>query len=224
MNIEIFSALTLGFIGSMHCLGMCGPIALVIPLNRSSNATMISGALSYNLGRIITYSFLGALLGLIGMSFALGGYQRSVSIGLGALIIISAFLPGLVTKYFNIIPFVAKGTYFLKNSLSGYIKRKSILSLFVIGVLNGFLPCGLVYVAIAGAIISGSVLSGAVYMAAFGVGTAPTMFALPMLGRFISDDFRKKVMKVFPYVLILFGVLFILRGLNLGIPFISPVI
>lgn len=224
MNIEIISALSLGLMGSMHCIGMCGPIALVIPLNRNSTFTMMGGALSYNLGRVLTYALLGLLFGLIGKSFVLGGFQRSVSIAIGVFIIISAILPGLVTRYFNVIPIIAKGTNAVKNTLSALLKRKTLFSLLIIGILNGLLPCGLVYVALAGAIVSGSMINGAIYMAAFGIATIPVMFAIPMLGKFISDTFRKKMMKVFPYILILFGVLFILRGLNLGIPFISPVI
>ena len=224
MNIEIISALSLGLLGSMHCIGMCGPIALVIPLNRKSTLTMMSGALSYNLGRVLTYSLLGLLFGLIGKSLVLGGFQRSVSIIIGVLIILSAILPGLVTRYFNIIPIIAKGTNAVKNSLSGLLKQKSILSLLIIGLLNGLLPCGLVYVALAGAVISASMIDGAFYMAAFGLATIPVMFVIPMLGKFISDGFRNKLMKVFPYILIIFGMLFILRGLNLGIPLISPVI
>ncbi|MBT8196208.1 MAG: sulfite exporter TauE/SafE family protein [Bacteroidia bacterium] len=218
MNIEILSALSLGFIGSMHCIGMCGPIALVVPLNRKSTLTMTSGALSYNIGRIFTYFIFGLLFGLIGSSLALGGMQRSVSVALGILIIISALLPGLVTRYFNVIPIIAKGTNRLKSALSDLFKQKSLSSLFVIGLLNGLLPCGLVYVAIAGAIVDGSVLGGGLFMAAFGAGTIPVMFAIPMLGKFVSDANRRRLMRIFPIILILVGILFIMRGMNENIP------
>jgi len=99
---------------------------------------------------------------------------------------------------------------------------RSYGSLFIIGILNGFLPCGLVYIAIASAIVLGSVEQGVVYMVVFGLGTIPVMLSLSVLGNVVSIRFRKKVSKIIPYFIILIGILFILRGLNLGIPYVSP--
>ncbi|HOW32340.1 MAG TPA: sulfite exporter TauE/SafE family protein, partial [Bacteroidales bacterium] len=98
----------------------------------------------------------------------------------------------------------------------------SFSSLFLIGLLNGLLPCGLVYIAIAGSIGSGSALMGAIYMALFGLGTMPMLLAINLSGGFISTSLRKKINKLIPILVIIVGILFILRGLSLGIPYISP--
>jgi sulfite exporter TauE/SafE len=94
--------------------------------------------------------------------------------------------------------------------------------MFLIGILNGFLPCGLVYVALAGAIASGDAISGAAVMILFGLGTIPAMFAASVFGKFINIGIRTKLRKAVPALAILLAAVFILRGLNLGIPYLSP--
>lgn len=216
------SALVLGLIGSFHCVGMCGPIAVALPISNQSWASRLLGTLLYNLGRALTYALLGAVFGVLGEGIQLGGFQSWISIIMGVMMILSVFFPILFrnTAFMNrfIFGYVSK----LKSQLGPLLHSRSLGSLFIIGLLNGLLPCGLVYVALAGAIATGSVSSGALFMFIFGLGTAPLLAVLTLLGNVVSVSFKSKINKMIPLVIVLIGLLFILRGMNLGIPYISP--
>lgn len=219
--MEYISALVLGLLGSFHCIGMCGPIAIALPLKTNTWPARIASSLVYNIGRTITYSILGFIFGLIGKGISLGGLQQWVSIIIGIIMILSVIFPVLFRKI-NI----EKSTYMMISRLKGKFSKmfsiRSYTSLFTIGILNGFLPCGLVYIAIAGAIVSGEVQDGVLYMLIFGLGTIPVMMALSILGNVISVKFRNKIRMIVPVFIIIIGILFILRGMNLGIKYISP--
>lgn len=198
MNL-ILTAITLGFLGSFHCVGMCGPIALALPLDRNSLLSKYSGALIYNIGRMFTYALLGGFFGLIGESFVIAGYQQIVSITLGVAILIMVLLPNQTFSRFKITSFIYSYIGKLKQELSLLFKKSSMSSLFFIGTLNGLLPCGLVYLGVAGAIATGDSLNGALFMAMFGLGTLPTMLSLALLGNIISVNFRNKIKKAIPF-------------------------
>jgi len=218
----IIAALIMGFAGSFHCVGMCGPIAFALPLNRASNLTKVVGILFYNFGRISTYVILGSLLGVFGKGLKLAGILQYVSITIGILIIVSVVLPSLLKKISFTSVFYLKFNNWVKNKLGKFLVKKSNTSLLILGLLNGLLPCGLVWIAMVSSITYGGVGSGALFMLLFGLGTFPMMFALPYFSSSISNALRTKMTKAIPYVLVLFGILFILRGLNLDIPYISP--
>lgn len=220
--MDLITPLTIGLIGSFHCIGMCGPIVVALPLKNQNLATKIAGTLLYNSGRVITYSVLGILFGLLGRGIHMAGFQQWTSIVLGAALIISV-----------LFPFVFREKITIGNLFSGFAARlivrlkklftnRSYFSLLMIGLLNGLLPCGLVYVAIAGAINSGTVLSGALFMTLFGIGTIPLLLIATLASDAIGQRIRFKMQKVVPYFVFFLGVLFILRGLSLGIPYISP--
>jgi sulfite exporter TauE/SafE len=215
------SALILGLAGSMHCVGMCGPIALALPVSKDRWDYRVYGTLLYNIGRAITYGLLGVIFGLIGKGLSLGGLQQWASIGIGVVMILSVLFP-VVFRKINI----EKATYSMVSRMKKVFGKmfsiRSFASLFTIGLLNGFLPCGLVYMALAGAIVSGDVTSGMLYMVIFGLGTIPVMLSLTLLGNVVSLRFRKKIQKIIPVFIVLIGILFILRGSNLGIKYISP--
>jgi len=216
------SALTLGLLGSFHCVGMCGPIALAIPLKTDSWFLRILGGIIYNLGRAVTYAIMGAFFGLLGQGLVMSGFQQWVSIIMGAIMILSVLAPSLYKNRFNseksVFGFVGK----VKVSLRKLFTHSSHTSLFLIGLLNGLLPCGLVYFAIAGAIATGTSLSGSLFMFVFGLGTLPMLLAVSLIGNLITLELRKKMTRVIPYAIVFIGVLFILRGLSLGIPYLSP--
>ncbi len=218
----ILAAFIMGLAGSFHCVGMCGPIALALPLNRKSNLTKTTGILFYNMGRIATYVMLGIVLGFFGKGLKLAGILQYVSITIGVIIITSVLLPSLLKKISFTSQYYLKFNNWLKTKLGKYLTKKSNSSLFILGLLNGLLPCGLVWIAMVGSIAYGSISSGAQFMLFFGLGTLPMMFALPYFSSSISATFRTKMTKAIPYVMVLFGLLFILRGLNLDIPYISP--
>lgn len=216
----IFSGFIIGLLGSLHCVGMCGPIALALPIVGKSKIELIVSRLLYNLGRILTYAFFGLIFGLIGDRIQLFGLQQIVSIVLGSLIILRLIIP---KKYsFIKISFFQKAVGKLKQEFSRMFGKNSMKSLFSIGLLNGFLPCGFVYVGIAGAIATGDALQGAGFMALFGLGTLPIMFAASLFSSILSIKARLNFRKAIPVFSFIIGILFILRGLNLGIPYVSP--
>lgn len=215
-------ALVLGFAGSFHCIGMCGPIALALPVGRYSWAGRMSGILLYNLGRISTYSLLGGLFGMIGRGFSVMGLQQAFSIVLGVLIVAavifpSGFMSG-VERRVSDIPVL--GT--VKRSIQSLFRRPGPSSFYLIGVLNGLLPCGFVYMALPMAMAVGTAGQGAIFMAAFGAGTIPAMMAVSFSHGIFSTTFRSRVRQVMPVFMLLLGMLLIVRGLNLGIPYLSP--
>ena len=220
--MEIISALIVGLVGSLHCAGMCGPIAIALPLDNRSWFDRISGGLLYNTGRILTYGFMGAIFGLAGMGLALGGLQQWISIAVGAIMVLSILIPGIASANSTFTRFIDPLTSCLKKAFGKFLTRKTYPSLFMLGLLNGFLPCGLVYIALAGALITSNVYEGTFYMLLFGLGTIPMMLAISLAGNLISLKLRKSLSRIIPYFIVLLGLLFILRGLNLGIPYISP--
>ena len=222
MSPEILSAFLIGLVGSLHCIGMCGPIAIALPVPHSTNLTFLSGRILYNLGRVFSYAILGLIFGLLGRRIALAGAQQFVSIALGVIIIIAVLLPQKYKNYFAQHPITQKLTQPLKANIGMLFKKGTFSAMFLIGILNGFLPCGLVYVALAGAIASGDAISGAVVMILFGLGTVPAMFAATVLGKYINLGIRTKLREATPYFAIILAVIFIMRGMNLGIPYLSP--
>lgn len=218
----LWTAFIIGLAGSFHCVGMCGPIALALPTNFNSGFQITFSRILYNLGRIFTYAMLGAVFGLFGKAFALAGFQQAISIALGVLLLAMALFSINLESNFITIPFFVKFNGFIKSKLGKLLKVNKQSSLFFIGALNGFLPCGFVYVGLVGAITTGTVINGALYMALFGLGTFPLMFATSMLGSILSIKTRNLFRKLTPAMFILFACLFIIRGLNLGIPYLSP--
>jgi len=215
--MDYWSALMIGVFGSLHCVGMCGPIALALPLTTKEKSKVILQSLLYHLGRIFTYSLMGILMGLLGWGIVLAGYQKAISIGIGIVLIISViFSFSLKQNIFN-VKWLPRFFSNIKARLGKLLAIKSNSSALSIGFLNGFLPCGLVYIALAGAISSGGILQGGLYMACFGLGTLPLMFALMTMGNFNRQYFLR-LRKYIPVGLVIFGLLLIYRGVKLQIP------
>ncbi|MDX2002331.1 MAG: sulfite exporter TauE/SafE family protein [Chitinophagales bacterium] len=218
----LWTALAIGLVGSLHCVGMCGPIALALPGGFSTRWAMANSRLLYNLGRTVTYSFLGGIFGLMGKGFAIAGVQQWVSIGLGILLLVVAITSANPERLLNKLPPLRWLQARVAAILGRFLKHNSQASLFYIGLLNGLLPCGFVYVGILGAIHMGTPLMGAAYMALFGLGTIPLMFSVAMLGSIAGTRIKSSARKLIPVFMLVFAVMFIFRGLNLGIPYISP--
>jgi sulfite exporter TauE/SafE len=217
----IYSALLFGLIGSFHCVGMCGPIAFMIPIDRQRKVRGIWQTTLYHGGRIFSYSLIGALFGLLGKGFYFFGLQQQISIVVGLVMILSILAPKLFSR-FSITKPIFRFTNTIKNALGQSLKRKESSTFFTIGFLNGLLPCGLVYMAMIASLTSTSVWEGMLYMALFGLGTVPLMSAMVILGNLTSYINRQKIQKVIPYAVVIIGFVFVLRGLGLGIPYISP--
>ena len=220
--MEFFAGLVVGVLGSIHCAGMCGPLALALPVPQASRARFITGRLMYNLGRIVTYGLLGALAGLIGERLFAAGAQQTVSIILGVILLLAAVAPVLLKRIRVGALLLEHVTAPVQYAIGTLLRRSSVFAMFLLGLVNGLLPCGLVYVALAAALTTGGTLLGVVFMLGFGVGTAPVMFLIALLGKQIQGGLRKRLTALMPVFAAAIAVLIILRGMNLGIPYISP--
>ena len=218
----LLSALLFGLLGSFHCIGMCGPIAFMLPVDRSNSFKKVSQITLYHLGRIITYSIIGLLFGLLGKSFYLFGLQQQLSIIVGVIMIVLVVIPHKIFNKYNFSKPLYKLISKVKSALGKELKKKSPDTFFTIGFLNGFLPCGLVYMALFGALASGNAWEGSLYMAIFGIGTIPLMTTAIYFGNFLTVKVRRYITKAIPVIVVLIGILFIIRGLGLGIPYLSP--
>ncbi|OSY87988.1 membrane protein [Tenacibaculum holothuriorum] len=217
----LFSALIFGLLGSFHCVGMCGPIAFMLPVNRHNKVQQFFQITSYHFGRLFTYATIGLLFGLLGKGFNFFGFQQQISIFVGVLMIVSIVIPQLFAKL-KVTNSLSKLVIKVKSSLGKELQRKDNNTFFTLGFLNGLLPCGLVYMAVFGAITSTNISSAILYMVLFGLGTIPLMTSVVYVGNFTNGLLRNKIQKAIPYVVVFIGVLFILRGLGLDIPYISP--
>ena len=218
----IILAFTIGLTSSLHCVGMCGPIALSLGLNAENRLKFSVRNLTYQLGRVTTYTLLGALLGVIGESFSFAGLQNYLSIIIGVLMIIMVMIPKFYENGATSLKPINNLMIKVKILLGKYLIKKDSKSLYIIGILNGLLPCGAVYATLTAAIAMGSITKSASFMLFFGLGTLPLMFATVLFGNFLSVSQRQTILKILPIITIILGVLFILRGLELNIPFISP--
>jgi uncharacterized protein len=214
----LWTAFTIGLFGSLHCVGMCGPIACALPASGGGRWSMLSNALRYNLGRTVTYSLLGAVIGVVGRGLQLAGFQQFMSISLGVILLAIALFSINVEANLLRLPGLNQLVFNLKSSLARLLKDTGVNASFFIGLLNGLLPCGLVYMAVVGALSTGGIGSGMAYMALFGLGTLPMMLATGLAGNFAGIKFRTALRKAYPAFLIFFAVLFIFRGLNFHVP------
>jgi len=218
----LVTAFLLGLLGSFHCLGMCGPIAFVLPLNRQNKLIAFLQTLIYHSGRLFTYTLIGLIFGFFGKGLIIAGLQQYLSIIIGVVMILIVVLPLSFLNKFHLIKPIYGAISKVKKSLGLYLKKSTFKAFLSMGILNGFLPCGLIYMALFGAIATGSSMYGALYMLLFGLGTIPMMTAALFFGNFLKVSIRTKIQKAIPIFVALIGLLFILRGLGLGIKYISP--
>lgn len=220
--MEYISGFILGFIGSFHCVGMCGPIALAIPRRKPGKASALIDNLLYNGGRIITYSFIGLLLGMLGRGLRIAGLQENLSLYIGGAILIYILIPTSIKRKAETMPMISGALLKLKKRLGLLLRPKSAFGLVSLGMINGLLPCGLVYMGLAGSVALSTALDGALFMAFFGLGTIPAMTAIFMSGELVTLDIRKKINKMIPIAIASIAILMMLRGMSLGIPYVSP--
>ena len=218
----LFAALALGFASGFHCIGMCGPIALSMGLTRKQATNYYLQNLTYQFGRITTYAFLGAVLGIVGEGFELAGFQQYLTVFAGILLIVMALFSFGGKDFSSKIPLLSKFLFKVKLKLGKILQKADYKSRFTTGILNGFLPCGMVYMALTASLAAGGIWQSAAFMALFGLGTLPFMFAIVLVGNLMTSAFRIKILKFVPVMMLILGGLFIVRGLEMGIPFLSP--
>uniref|UniRef100_UPI00404B08E7 sulfite exporter TauE/SafE family protein n=1 Tax=Flavobacterium sp. TaxID=239 RepID=UPI00404B08E7 len=218
----LYTAIILGLMSSFHCIGMCGPIAMMLPVDRDNEAKKVLQILVYHFGRITAYASLGLLFGFLGKGFFVAGIQQQLSIFVGIVMILIAVVPEKELAKYNFSKPIYKIIAKVKTNLGRQFKNKSFKSLFIIGLLNGYLPCGMVYVALFGSLAMQNIGIGVLYMVLFGLGTAPLMSLVVFISNFITMPVRNRIQKIIPFVTIAIGILFIIRGSGLNIPYISP--
>ena len=213
---------TLGAAGSLHCIGMCGPLSLALPVHHFSKAGKLVALLLYQTGRILTYTVIGLLFGLAGRMIYVAGYQQLFSIIMGTLILLLALLYFLHKSHFR-VPFLNSFYQGVQQLMIRLLKSStSLLSFLLLGMANGLLPCGMVYIALATSLSFSGLEESAGFMASFGAGTLPAMMLVGYAGMMIRPELRSGFRKLVPVFITLMGVILILRGLNLGIPYLSP--
>ncbi len=211
----------MGLIGSAHCIGMCGPLVMGLPIFEKSPFQKSISIFLYHIGKITSYALLGLMAGLFGKQLFVLNTQQHLSIIIGSIMLVYVIWVFLIHPKYTIKPF----PFFQKPILSGLtqlFKSKKTSSFFVIGILNGLLPCGMVYLALGSAMATGKVANGALFMLFFGLGTVPALLMVSIGGQYMGFVFRRKLQKMLPVFIFTMGVVLILRGMNLGIPFISP--
>lgn len=221
MITYLIGGLIIGFAGSLHCAGMCGPLQLLVPSRVKGQAPGTIEFIFYHIGRVTLYSLLGVLSGLIGLQLMLFQSFQWISIILGSIMLVFAWV-GLERngKLSQRVMALLQGR--LQKVYYALRVNPSLLLIFNIGLLNGLLPCGLVYFALLNAIASQHIGIGFASMAMFGLGTLPVFIFLRIVRNKIKN--QRILTQLQPYILTVAALLIILRGLNLGIPYLSPTI
>lgn len=220
--MQLFSGFVLGFLGSLHCVGMCGPIALALPWKSKSKAAFAAKQVLYFVSKAAAYALLGLFTGLIGDSFRFFGLQQAISITIGIVMLIIGVVTLSQKRTFLKFTVFDKLLSGIRGLFSKFLKSENPASFTVIGFLNGFLPCGFVYLGLGASLVTNSALQSAVFMFLFGMGTIPALLMASLLPSVIRTRGKFQVRRLIPVLSILFACIFILRGLNLGIPFLSP--
>jgi len=215
--VNLCAAFLLGLAGSLHCAVMCGPLVLALAAARRGCGNPALNTLIYHGGRILLYVALGAVSGLAGAALAFAGLQRWISIAAGLTILLTIFVPA--ERLFGVSPALIS---LVKSRFSKLLRSPRLAAVALLGALNGLLPCGLVYVACAVAAASGGVAQGALTMLAFGLGSSPMLLSIAFAGRKISPSNPLRLRRVVLACSIAAGILLTMRGLSLGIPYLSP--
>ena len=218
----VISAIVLGFTGSFHCVGMCGPIALAVPIKSQNDVSRWLSIGKYLVGKTFTYVILGMMFGLFGRQIIMVGFQQTLSIILGILLLIIVTIMITKNQIYHTSFLLQKIGNKLIPIISTVLQNRNSATPFLLGMLNGLLPCGLVYLGLLGAVSTGTALSGGIFMFGFGIGTIPVMFSFLALAKKFSLSFREKIKKASPYFIAMIGLVLILRGMHLNIPFVSP--
>lgn len=209
------TALIMGVAGSLHCAGMCSPLAMAIT---STNKTALTNRILYNLGRILTYGILGAAVAGVGFVLPISGFQNILSLVLGTGLILVAVIGYKGTR----IPFVTNGlsqfSSGLKKIFSGIIRHKTPAAFLLLGAINGLLPCGLTFLALSVCLTLAAPIDGFMYMLLFGAGTLPVMLGLVSAAGFVTRKLRWNIQTITTGMMVISGVLLIVRVFLIHLP------
>lgn len=207
----------IGFVGSLHCAGMCGPLVIAMPWNRIEKGTWHK-AIIYHLSRSSTYAILGVIVGFVGQTIGLAKWQQYAAIVAGILSLLLFFVPMLSLRG----KLVSKWSQTVTEMFSSVVRKKSWFMVPLLGMLNGLLPCGFLAMALLASLASASPVYGGMAMFVFGLTTLPTLLLTAQVGKTVLQLVKLNTFQLARYTALILGVLFLLRGLNLNIPYISP--
>lgn len=213
----LLTALLMGTFSSLHCVGMCGPLVLSSPIFGLTGSSKWVGWIGYHGGRLTTYVLIGVLLGVMGRRISLAGWQQGFSVVLGVILLLTFFL-GRYRVSLEKIPLLRTMQQGLFRFIAHSMRQPGMGSAWGMGMANGLLPCSMVYMAATGAMAAGSIQGGMLFMATFGIATTPALLLLTELG----VRFRFRINGILGVFTLIVGILLIIRGLNLNIPFLSP--
>ncbi|MBL7816554.1 MAG: sulfite exporter TauE/SafE family protein [Saprospiraceae bacterium] len=216
----LYTALILGLVSSLHCVGMCGPIAMMLPYTEGGHSApsfwnklrgrVFIETLTYNIGRIVTYTFLGLLFGFLGRGLAVVGFSQALSVLFGLLFIVVAIkrqgleqLDAFLNRHFS---------QRIRGLFAQFMKHRS--GFFALGMLNGLMPCGIVYWAIAASLMTFNPIEGAAYMSLFGLGTMPLMLATVLASRGLHRSAVRRFYRFIPVYQFALGVFLIYRAFS----------
>ncbi|TLV04085.1 sulfite exporter TauE/SafE family protein [Dyadobacter luticola] len=208
----------MGLLSSFHCICMCGPIALALPVQQGNRWRQFTGLMLYNVGRTTSYAALGALIGFFGNAVAWMGYLKYLSILVGIGMLAYVLWPKSLGIWLHPPKIWAKLISSLKKNMSTMLRSRSMTGRFLLGILNGLLPCGLVYLALVSSAATGNAASGAVYMFIFGTGTLPMMMAVGFFKNWLTPGLRSRFHKLAPVVIALAGLVLVVRGILIQYP------
>lgn len=216
----VIPSFLLGAMSSLHCVGMCGPLALSLPVHRISGAGgKVTGILLYNAGRITSYTLLGAIAGIAGRFIFVPAWQHWLAIFSGAAIILGVTVHYLGRQQKRIR--IVAGYSIIYRLIARCLQNTTPVSFYLLGIANGLLPCGLVFIALTAAFVTNSFGDGILFMTMYGLGTVPLMVALSLLGLTVGLPLRNVFKRITPLLAVMAGVLLLLRGFNVTIPIIS---
>jgi uncharacterized protein len=219
MNALFTVAILMGLAGSLHCVGMCGPIMLFLPFHHFTGLRKAAAIALYHFARISVYAMMALVIYSFRSVFN-PVVQQYISIVLGSLFLFAgviSFLP--FTKKLQVkLPW----TKFVTKQLGEFMGNPGLPSIFISGMLNGLLPCGLVYMMLSATLALHTATHAVLFAYIFGVGTVPALVSIILFRSRINVGKIEFVKKYTPVVVFLFGIIFLLRGLNLDIPYLSP--
>ncbi len=210
----VLTALIMGLTGSLHCVGMCSPLAMAVG---NMNTRAFLNRVIYNAGRIVTYGLLGLAIAGVGLAFPISKFQNLVSVLLGVTLLLAGI--GLLKVNIPILSSaVGKLTFTLKKLFTRFLSRKHFGSVFLLGTLNGILPCGLVWIALTYSFTLQSAMEAFSFMILFGIGTLPVMLGFTSVITQLLQRFNFNFQRITSAMLILSGILLIVRVFIIHLP------
>lgn len=216
-------AFFMGLFGSLHCVAMCGPLVLAFTTNHGHRAwRVLVHTILYQIGRVAMYGLLGLAIGAIGHVLDIKSWQQGITLATGFLLVTLGVAALFGRQAHAFVRLQQRFVTPLTRWVGYWLYRPG--GHLVVGMLNGLLPCGMVYMGLTAALSADSLQGSCLFMLSFGLGTWPAMVAVALIGSFAKARLKFNFAFWLPVISIVMGGWFLLRGANLDIPYLSPLI